>query len=156
MRALNLIGQGFGRLTVVAIHPSQAGMTYWQCLCACGKTALVSSKLLRNGDTKSCGCLHTEHAMVNVRNNEKEIGYKRVHKQSGRVEIRTESGFIYEHVYVLECKIGRKLYPHEVSHHKDENKSNNSPDNLELMERGAHTALHNRLRYNRRNKNGIT
>ncbi len=36
--------------------------------------------------------------------------------------------------------------PGEVRHHKDEDKSNNSPLNLEVKDRRAHTADHNRTR----------
>lgn len=39
-----------------------------------------------------------------------------------------------------------KVAPNEVRHHKDENKENNAPDNLEPKDRGAHTAEHNRAR----------
>jgi hypothetical protein len=41
-------------------------------------------------------------------------------------------GYVYEHVLVMETKIGRELGPLEVVHHKDGNPSNNSPDNLHL------------------------
>jgi hypothetical protein len=36
--------------------------------------------------------------------------------------------------------------PGQVRHHRDENKDNNAPDNLEVKDRGAHTADHNRMR----------
>lgn len=36
--------------------------------------------------------------------------------------------------------------PGQVRHHKDEDKANNAPDNLEVKDRGAHTADHNRSR----------
>lgn len=36
--------------------------------------------------------------------------------------------------------------PGQVRHHKDENKENNAPDNLEVQDRGAHTADHNKHR----------
>lgn len=46
------------------------------------------------------------------------------------------------HVTVMESIIGRRLNKNECVHHKDRNRSNNSPDNLQLMTRSAHTALH--------------
>lgn len=54
---IDLLGQVFGRLTVV--HPSNPlnGRTAWVCSCDCGNVLTVKTKYLRNGDTKSCGCL---------------------------------------------------------------------------------------------------
>jgi hypothetical protein len=42
----------------------------------------------------------------------------------------------------MEEKLGRKLDPHEIVHHLDENKSNNSPENLVVMDRLEHAKLH--------------
>ena len=46
-----------------------------------------------------------------------------------------KSGFKYilEHRHVMEQHLGRYLMPWEVVHHKDENKSNNAIENLELL-----------------------
>ena len=43
------------------------------------------------------------------------------------------NGYVYEHIIVMETKLGRPLEPGEVVHHIDENKRNNSPDNLMLF-----------------------
>lgn len=50
---------------------------------------------------------------------------------------------IDQHRAIMEEKLGRKLRPGELVHHKDENKKNNDPDNLEVMSHQAHSALHN-------------
>lgn len=39
-------------------------------------------------------------------------------------------GYVYEHILIVEQKLNRPLRPKEVVHHKDENKENNSPENL--------------------------
>lgn len=57
---LNLIGQKFGRLTVISEAPKKGRDTAWCCMCACGETVLVSTTHLRAGHTKSCGCAKRE------------------------------------------------------------------------------------------------
>lgn len=37
---------------------------------------------------------------------------------------------VYDHVFVAECILARKLGPKEVVHHKDGNYKNNAPGNL--------------------------
>lgn len=47
------------------------------------------------------------------------------------------------HRIVAEAKLGRPLKPGEVVHHRDENKRNASPENLEVLEsQKEHAALH--------------
>ena len=56
------------------------------------------------------------------------------------------------HRAVMEKKLDRKI-PHGMEvHHKDENKTNFRPENLELMGRGEHRRYHN---YKRRVKKAI-
>jgi len=53
------------------------------------------------------------------------------------------TGCVYEHVIVAEQKIGRELKDEEVVHHIDENRSNNSPENLMVFANTAeHSAYH--------------
>jgi len=42
-------------------------------------------------------------------------------------------GYAYEHRIVAEKKLGRRLRKGEIPHHKDENKSNNDPSNIEVL-----------------------
>ena len=75
-RFIDLSGQVFGRLKVLNI----SGITknrhaLWLCQCTCGSVKNVNSSSLRNGMTKSCGCLqkeicsevHVKHGMRNSR-----------------------------------------------------------------------------------------
>lgn len=57
----DLTGMVFGRLKVI----EQNGRTsdrhiLWKCKCECGKFTNVSSRELRSGKTKSCGCLQKD------------------------------------------------------------------------------------------------
>jgi len=62
MTVLNLIGQKFGRLTVVegCESPSKFPGKWYSCKCDCGELVKVSTQGLRRGSTKSCGCLNSE------------------------------------------------------------------------------------------------
>lgn len=55
-----------------------------------------------------------------------------------------ESGYVLEHHLVAYELLGRRLLPNEVVHHKDENRENNSPENLAVMTRSAHISLHHK------------
>ena len=55
-----------------------------------------------------------------------------------------ENGFVAEHIVVAEKKIGRLLYPKEVVHHVDHDKSNNDPDNLMVFASQADHAMFHR------------
>jgi len=57
-RYRNLIGEKFGRLTVIEIAKrDKNNKIRWKCKCECSKEKIVRSSYLLNGDTKSCGCL---------------------------------------------------------------------------------------------------
>ena len=52
-------------------------------------------------------------------------------------------GWMKEHRYVAEKKLGRLLKPEEVVHHLDEDKFNNDPDNLIVFKTNSdHSAFH--------------
>ncbi len=66
-KRINLIGQRFGKLVVVRkAAPYKCPKTgknirrKWRCQCDCGKKTSVVTSKLRNGHTRSCGCLYTE------------------------------------------------------------------------------------------------
>lgn len=53
----NIEGQTFGKLTAVEYSHSDDYGAYWKCQCECGGTKVVRITRLRDGTTKSCGCL---------------------------------------------------------------------------------------------------
>lgn len=57
------------------------------------------------------------------------------------------------HVHIMEGLKGRPLKPGEVVHHNDENKLNNSPENLKLMTKSKHSSHHAKKDYQNRNIN---
>ena len=62
-------GMVFGRLTVLVRDGSKrygrASLSQWSCVCECGNFKTVLGQSLMTGDTKSCGCLHSESATKN-------------------------------------------------------------------------------------------
>lgn len=62
MRKLDLTGQRFGRLVVIKeAGRSSDGHVRWLCKCDCGNyTSTPSTKTLRNGTCRSCGCIERE------------------------------------------------------------------------------------------------
>jgi hypothetical protein len=54
---IDLTGQTFGKLTVIDRESKyeRKGVS-WNCICACGKKAVVKASRLKNGTTSSCGC----------------------------------------------------------------------------------------------------
>ena len=56
----NLEGERFGRLMVVKRVGAYRGRALWECKCECGGSKYVITSALRNGNVRSCGCLHRE------------------------------------------------------------------------------------------------
>jgi hypothetical protein len=63
-KRMDLIGQVFGRLTVISElerrHVGTVFLRYFLCRCECGRDVNVRMDALRAGRTKSCGCLNQE------------------------------------------------------------------------------------------------
>ena len=58
---LDLRGKQFGYLTVIKQSGRDSrGRIVWECKCRCGNTSFVRGTSLKEGNTKSCGCLQKE------------------------------------------------------------------------------------------------
>lgn len=69
-KEVDLVGQKFGKLTVIELDPKQEGRRKWICKCECGNTTSVREYNLKSGNTKSCGCTkqkYLEHKKLNVK-----------------------------------------------------------------------------------------
>jgi 5-methylcytosine-specific restriction endonuclease McrA len=64
---MDLVGQRFGRLVVIrkGSYYLRSGVRRfrWECICDCGNIIEVRGDALKSGNTKSCGCLHSEVAI---------------------------------------------------------------------------------------------
>lgn len=65
---LDLVGQRFGKLTVIgkdkSAQDTKQKRVWWTCQCDCGKMTSVSSDNLKSGNTASCGCLKYTSCLV--------------------------------------------------------------------------------------------
>lgn len=55
-----VLGQKFGKLTVLSKAENKGHRGYWHCKCECGNECDVNTNFLISGHTQSCGCLHKE------------------------------------------------------------------------------------------------
>ena len=55
-KKLDLTGQRFGKLTVLAPAENVGTRTAWVCQCDCGREAVALTVRLRDGHCRSCGC----------------------------------------------------------------------------------------------------
>lgn len=62
MKTQNLVGQRFGRLIVIERYICDGKQPKWLCQCDCGNEKIVFGTHLKQGTTKSCGCLGKEMA----------------------------------------------------------------------------------------------
>ena len=63
MRLIDLTNQKFTRLKVLERADNLNNQVRWRCICDCGNEVIVRSAALRNGYTKSCGCLSRDRTI---------------------------------------------------------------------------------------------
>jgi aminopeptidase C len=59
--SIDYTGQKFNRLTFVKYLENRNGQSIWFLNCDCGNTSNAAANKVKNGTTKSCGCLHKEN-----------------------------------------------------------------------------------------------
>ena len=77
MRFIDLTGKQFGRLTALYTNGRNGkGNIIWHCKCQCGNETDVLGINLRNGATRSCGCLRMSYAEFDIQNELKRLKIK--------------------------------------------------------------------------------
>lgn len=85
---VDLVGQKFGRLTVIKFINKGKYKYYWLCKCDCSNKTIVRAGHLNDGRTRSCGCLAKENMrkVSKGRTDEKSynwkgdsVGYEQLH-----------------------------------------------------------------------------
>lgn len=87
-------GNKYDRLTVIERGPNTSnGTARWRCKCDCGNEVLVIGSSLRNGQTRSCGCLHKESA-----------------SQRGKANTKTNNYTFYDNYVIGYTSSGKEFY----------------------------------------------
>jgi len=77
-KAINLIGQKFGKLTVISrAENSKFGQAKWNCICECGSLTQSLGFNLRKMRSLSCGCQRLLNSQKSKKENQKKIIGKR-------------------------------------------------------------------------------
>jgi len=137
------VGNKYQMLTVKEYKGQKRGRgSMWLCECECGGECIVDGAHLRNGHSKSCGCLLTRKGKDHpawkggsfISN-----GYSYIYKPGHPNTTRANMGrYVGEHTYVMAKHIGRPLFKNEIVHHKNGIKTDNRIKNLELCLREDH------------------
>lgn len=124
-------GQKFGRLTIIEeVEPTlydykwySTKMRNFLVQCECGNKKVVSMQYLRNGQTKSCGCIRTETLMGRKRKDVKEgsvYGALTVIKEVDRYQLPNGA---FNRMFLVQCECGKQkvVFIHNLLH--QDNKS---------------------------------
>lgn len=148
---VDLTNQKFGRLTVKSLHSIRGkGESYWTCECECGRTVVVSRGNLKNGSTKSCGCLQKEAVKLALckpiqydLSGEYGIGFTANNNQKFYFDlddyekIAPYSWFMNDQGYIVaangnhQLRMHKLVYPYKgIVDHRNRNKADNRKFNL--------------------------
>lgn len=136
----DITGQKFNRLTAISFVEVKNEATYWNCLCQCGRKTITRASALKNGTTKSCGCLQLEaRHLTSGKNHPRWKANRRFKNYGGYISVRINNRdderhgkILLEHRLVMEQILNRRLLPNENVHHRNGVKTDNRPENLEL------------------------
>lgn len=110
-KMIDLTGEKFGRWTVLQLDKENKKKgAHWICQCECGEKRSVCGQTLRNGRSKSCGCLHKEIVT--------EIGHNNVIDLTGKTFGKLTVLYKAPHddnntsvYWVCQCECGRITQP---------------------------------------------
>ena len=149
------------------------------CACGCGRPLTLTAnarynrpRFIRNHDKRApipearlcgCGCGRTTtirkgHALQFISGHNSsgmKRGPGRYVNAAGYVLVRMPDhpnamkGYVLEHRWVMEQTLGRLLLSHEPVHHQNHDKTDNRPENLELLDQHSHGKKHGRPRGHR-------
>lgn len=103
-KTIDLTGQKFNRWTVIRFYETKNRKTYWECQCDCGAIKIVAGHNLKDGSSKSCGCLQREKAKEHAKDlTGQKFGRLTVIERAGT---NTRRGAVWE----CRCECGNTTY----------------------------------------------
>jgi len=95
---IDLTGQKYGKLTVIALHPKKcsSGRTQWLCRCECGNEKIIRGNDLRRGRTTSCGCNVITHGHTRNQANGRRYTPEYISWYSMRQRCKNPNHFAYK------------------------------------------------------------
>lgn len=151
----DLVGEKFGLLIVISFSHTQKEKTqtmpYWNCICDCGNEVVARGNRLKNGDIKSCGCLHIKNTPRGAKHHnwsdnltDEERGNRR---QSRENALWTKSVLEKDEFLCTLCEVRSDL----IAHHKDGYgwcvERRTDIDNGATLCRSCHKAFHGKYGY---------
>lgn len=64
MKIVDMVGNVYGKLTVLEFSGSDRGKRYYRCQCSCGTVKIIDGSSMRQGKTVSCGCQFVERMRI--------------------------------------------------------------------------------------------
>lgn len=104
-KLIDLTGHIFGRWIVLSrADNSPSGQTKWLCRCDCGNSRAVFATTLRDGTSRSCGCLKRELAI-------KRLTIDITGRKYGRLTAIREIGIDTHHntIWLCKCECGNEI-----------------------------------------------
>jgi len=97
MRAIDETGNTYHRLTVLGRADNESGQrSRWLCQCECGNTHITRGENLRNGRTKSCGCLQKDLMSERMRKHGYEYGSEEYKNHQNDLRLQRKYGITTE------------------------------------------------------------
>lgn len=117
-------------------HDKRLGLPSQLCACGCGQATTIHHGRPREylPGHNSHGVKRGEGRYVN------NFGYVMLHKPDDPGA--DPKGYVRDHRYVMEQMLGRRLKQGEDVHHKNHDRTDNRPENLEVIWRSQHGRLH--------------
>lgn len=142
-KLIDIAGQKFGRLTVVA----HLGSGRWECLCSCGRSTTCLGVDLRNGHRTSCGCKRHEPKIFTPDSIQKiraaKLGKSNPNWKGGKATPNAGRSRARTKFAALNCSRCGALKAER--HHKDGDTNNNDESNIDIVCRRCHMVVDGRL-----------